>query len=409
LLKRSQAGNADRARAAIGMIFPINTDAPIYYRPWGTVGLILSNIIVFVATSQSPELMESLSLQHGQGLTPLAWLSSNFVHGGFVHLLGNMLFLWGFGLIVEGKLGWHRFLSIYLLIGIVECAVEQLLFPSWVGISFGASAVIFGLMAISLIWAPKNDLTVFYWFAMRIGTFDLPILWFSLLFIGKSIAVYSFVPGTEAELLHLLGALIGVAVAMFLLLGKHVDCEGWDLLSVVTGRVPRADAVFSWESQADLQRRKNQRTARRKRKTVRKALAPSPANPERFRELVQKRKILAAHGELVKIRQWKPEFTPEADEALCLARGLRQIREWAACVEMYEQVLQRRPDFSPARLELAELLVLIQERPRAARRILQDCDIHTLSPRQASRLEVLNRQIEGMIADGVIELEGRAG
>jgi hypothetical protein len=112
--------------------------------------------------------------------------------------------------------------------------------------------------------------------------------------------------------------------------------------------------------------------------------------------------------ELAKLRQWKPDFRPDPDESLSLARGLRQLREWNSCVEMYEDVLQCRPEFSLARLELAEVLVLVQERPSAARRILEACDIHDLSPRQATRLDRLRRQIETMIAEGVIELEGRA-
>ncbi len=58
-------------------------------------------------------------LTHGEGLHPVQWVTNNFLHGRIFHLVGNMIFLWGFGLVVEGKLGWWRFLLVYMGIGIL--------------------------------------------------------------------------------------------------------------------------------------------------------------------------------------------------------------------------------------------------------------------------------------------------
>lgn len=73
-------------------LIPINTDAPLYHFPCATIGLMLVNIICFVATGSgmNDRLQEPWLLQYGDGLNPLEWIPAAFAHGGFVHLIGNM-------------------------------------------------------------------------------------------------------------------------------------------------------------------------------------------------------------------------------------------------------------------------------------------------------------------------------
>lgn len=392
------------------MIIPFNTDAPLYYRPFGTVGLIVLNVVVFLVSLPFPDLVASAMLPHGQGLTPLAWVTSNFVHSGAVHLLGNMIFLWGFGLLVEGKLGWQRFVPLYLLLGAVECALEQVLFWNDQAYSCGASAVIFALMAISLIWAPRNDLTIFYWLGIRAGVAEISIVVFALLTLVKSVLLIALL-SADAELLHLLGAAVGAIAGLTLLLTNRVDCEGWDLLSVLTGRVPTGESSFSYTYRNDTARRQRHRQARRRRSdpAPRQQVATSTVpSRRRFSQLVQQRKVSAACAELHRIRHLHPEFQPQPSELLALARGLRQMKHWEDSVQMYQQLLEQRPDFSLARVELAEILVLVQTRPSAARRILEPCDPEELSPRQVDKFHALQTRIQSQIDSGVIELEGQA-
>jgi membrane associated rhomboid family serine protease len=66
----------------------------------------------------------TLLLQYGAGLKPWQWMTSIFMHAGIGHLLGNMIFLWAFGLIVEGKIGWLPFTLLYLAIGCGQSALE---------------------------------------------------------------------------------------------------------------------------------------------------------------------------------------------------------------------------------------------------------------------------------------------
>jgi membrane associated rhomboid family serine protease len=156
------------------MIIPYNTDAPIYYRPFMTIVLIVVNIICFGWEMQSDiEAIEPYMLVFGDGLHPSQWITSLFMHASISHVVGNMVFLWAFGLVVEGKLGWWKFLLSYLLIGAIESMMSQVLMLwSDYGHALGASGAIFGLLAMCLVWAPKNELHCFYWYVVFVGTTD---------------------------------------------------------------------------------------------------------------------------------------------------------------------------------------------------------------------------------------------
>lgn len=100
------------------LIIPYSTDAPIYHFPWMTIVLIVANCLSFAITGMGYK-SDGWMLQYGNGLHPLEWVAYNFLHFGIVHLVGNMIFLWAFGIVVEGKLGWWKFLVVYMSIGIV--------------------------------------------------------------------------------------------------------------------------------------------------------------------------------------------------------------------------------------------------------------------------------------------------
>ena len=141
------------------LLLPYGTDAPVYYWPFTTVGLIVVNVLVF-ASAGCPEQVEPYVLAFGDGLHPVQWISNAFLHAGFFHLLGNMVFLWCFGLIVEGKLGWYKTLAVYLGIAAAQSAIAQIIMLGGHGGALGASGAIFGFMAMSLIWGPRTKSSV---------------------------------------------------------------------------------------------------------------------------------------------------------------------------------------------------------------------------------------------------------
>jgi membrane associated rhomboid family serine protease len=233
------------------MIIPYDTDAPIYHFPWMTISIIAINVFVFAGEVIYPEEFSPYMLFLGEGLHPVQWLTCNFLHADIIHLLGNMVFLWSFGIIVEGKLGWWKFLLAYCTIGVTEGLFVQVIMQgSEPGAALGASGVIFGLLAMNFLWAPKNELTCLYWFWPFVGTAEFSIQFFSIIFIGWE-CVLLYLQGFEmsSAFLHVAGATVGLGLAYFMLVYQMVDCEGWDWISLadkelaLQNRSPRAKAA----------------------------------------------------------------------------------------------------------------------------------------------------------------------
>jgi membrane associated rhomboid family serine protease len=199
------------------MIIPWGTDAPIYHRPLATVALIGVNVLSFLLFPVGDH--EEWALRLGGGIHPLQWITANFLHIGFWHLLGNMLFLWAFGIIVEGKLGWWAFTLVYLVLGLASSAVLQfLVHPPEPAVMAGASGIIYGLLAMCLVWAPKNDLHVIALFRFWPIDFEVPILWVSGLYIGIEVleaAARGF--AISSALGHVTGAVCGFVLAVVML------------------------------------------------------------------------------------------------------------------------------------------------------------------------------------------------
>lgn len=221
------------------LLLPYSTDAPIYHWPITTVSLIVTNIVVFCATigqvyvgNIEAESLEWLLLDYST-INPLQWVTGAFMHADPFHLMGNMFFLWAFGLVVEGKIGNSRFLAIYMTIAVAESALEQTLLFVLVGegMSLGASSAVFGVMVIALLWAPENDIECFYWFIV-LGTFEVSIVKLAGVFLFLQIvSVYLSPMSVSSGLLHLMGAAIGAPIGWWMLRNQSVDCENWDLIS----------------------------------------------------------------------------------------------------------------------------------------------------------------------------------
>ncbi|MCA9131169.1 MAG: rhomboid family intramembrane serine protease, partial [Planctomycetales bacterium] len=235
------------------MIFPYNTDAPIYHYPIATISLIVTNALLFLIVPARflqvplPEelLLEgetnptfTMLLEYGNGLHPLQWLASPFMHADILHLASNMLVLWSFGLVVEGKVGSVVFVALYMLIAVGQSALEQamMLFASG-GASLGASAAIFGILGIAVVWAPSNNFDVVWFLGFRGGSFEMPILLYG--FLSLVLEVFTLVHSNfsvSGSLLHLMGLGFGLGLGFLWLRRDWVDCEGWDLITVLRGR-----------------------------------------------------------------------------------------------------------------------------------------------------------------------------
>jgi membrane associated rhomboid family serine protease len=395
------------------MIIPWNTDAPIYYFPWATLGLIAANTAVLVGLLAAGDLdeadLENWLLVYGQGLHPLQWVTSAFIHADIFHLVGNMIFLWAFGLVVEGKLGWWRFLLVYLGLGIVQNAAEQSMsFWFTEGASCGASAIIFGIMTMALVWAPENEMNCVGWFWFRPFAFDIRILWLALLYIGEEILWVSLTGfSISSELFHSLGAVLGFGLGVGMLKLGWVDCEGWDLISVMAGRhlrsgsgasVRRAKAIATGDSELDAEGDPLVTVAQRREQAL-----------EPMRRLLAGRKGSAAlalyHKTVHLCESWE---LPER-ELLQLVELLCGETLWEAGVHFLEDYLRRfQKRIIPVRLRLAQILIEQQQRPSYAARVLAELPESGLGAKEEKLRSALESKSQKLIDEGVLELEGRA-
>ncbi len=223
------------------MIFlPYNTDAPIYHRPIATGIIVAINVALFFGTvfqvhleNIESESIEFLILQFDT-INPLQWITHAFMHASLDHLLGNMFFLWAFGLVIEGKIGALWFTMLYFGIAFVDGAAVQIPMFLMGGGSgaLGASGVIFGLMIIAATWAPENEVDCFYWVFRSMGTAEIRIIALCAFFMMLQI-VFLFLKGfsMSSEMLHVIGAMIGAPIGFLMLRQDLVDCEGWDVVS----------------------------------------------------------------------------------------------------------------------------------------------------------------------------------
>ncbi|TWU04254.1 rhomboid family intramembrane serine protease [Stieleria varia] len=221
------------------MIVPYSTDAPLYHWPITTISLIVVNVVLYFTTTFQFHLgnleEESVTwlILNFDTINPLQWLTAQFMHADLMHLLGNMFFLFAFGLIVEGKIGNLPFLGLYLVIAFIDGAVTQvpMYFISGEGAALGASGVIFAVLTIAVLWAPENELDCFYLVFLYWGTFEARVITFGGIYIAIQFLLVFLSQSMSSEMLHVIGILIGLPIGFAMLRLGMVDCEGWDVIS----------------------------------------------------------------------------------------------------------------------------------------------------------------------------------
>lgn len=138
---------------------------------------------------------------------PLSLFASMFLHGGFVHLLGNMLYLWIFGNNVEDYLGPIRFLFFYLISGLAAALTHILFNPNSQLPMIGASGAIAGVLGAYFILYPRaNVLTLVFIWIVPIPAAIILGIWFVMQVMNVGIG------GGVAWFAHIGGFLVGIAL-----------------------------------------------------------------------------------------------------------------------------------------------------------------------------------------------------
>ncbi len=171
-----------------------------------------------------------------KGLFGYIWL-----HGGILHLLGNMLFLWVFGNAVCAKIGNLRYLPIYLGLGLIS-GITHLVFTG--GNALGASGAINGVVGMYLVFFPMNDITCYFVLFLRPREFTLSSIWMILFWLVFDVWGAMKGGGQVAYFAHLGGFAGGFVLAILMLKLKIVTMERYEksLLQVLADyRKPSVD------------------------------------------------------------------------------------------------------------------------------------------------------------------------
>ena len=145
-------------------------------------------------------------------------LTAMFMHGGWMHIIGNMVFLHAFGPEVEDAMGRISYLGFYLLSGLVASLAQIAAMPHSTVPNLGASGAIAGVMGAFLITYPRDriKILVFFWWFIRVTVIPAAVLiglWFLIQLFSQIGAVASTQSGGVAYMAHVGGFIFGAATA----------------------------------------------------------------------------------------------------------------------------------------------------------------------------------------------------
>jgi len=219
------------------MLIPYRLETTFTRIPYANVALIVITSLIFFLPSNvlsfsdiEPFVLRDWSLS---GL-----IGCNFLHGGFFHLLGNMLFLWVFGNAVCAAVGNGAYVFIYLFLGIFSGSIHLIVDGSP---AIGASGAINGIVGMTLVLFPRNTLHNWYWFFWIIGTFSVKTYWMILLWLVFDIIGSMGSPDGIAHWMHIGGFAGGIILAIAALKFNLIETYHHTILDIFTGRNEEED------------------------------------------------------------------------------------------------------------------------------------------------------------------------
>jgi rhomboid family protein len=193
------------------------------HRPVITVAIIAINVFVFVLELAGGEAFivqwSAIPAQIMAGQHWVTLLTSMFMHGGWMHIIGNMIFLWAFAPEIEDAMGRGRYLAFYLLGGLVAMLAQVAADPHSSVPNLGASGAIAAVMGAFMVTYPRDQIksVLFIFVFARIAFIPAALLiglWFaSQLFHAGAVAHTQ--TGGVAYLAHVGGFIFGAVTARF--------------------------------------------------------------------------------------------------------------------------------------------------------------------------------------------------
>ena len=208
-------------------MIPLRDDNPTRTFAFVTVAIIALNVIVFWHELTLPGTQQAEAFFANFSLTPahlthapspdayLTIFTSMFMHGGWLHIIGNMWFLWIFGNNIEDSVGHLRFVFFYLLCGIAAAAAQVAIAPDSIVPMIGASGAISGVLGAYLLLFPRARVLVLFpiWIFWRV--FEVPailmlVFWFGLQLLSGLAVRGANVSGGVAFWAHVGGYVAGM-------------------------------------------------------------------------------------------------------------------------------------------------------------------------------------------------------
>lgn len=208
-------------------MIPLRDTQPSYSTAYMTIYLIVLNAVAFLYEISLDPFTRNVFIAN-YGIVPARFffpdiLTSMFLHGGWLHLIGNMWFLWIFGDNIEDILGHGKFLMFYLLCGLAAGVTHVVLSPESRVPTVGASGAIAGVMGAYCVKFPRSRILMLVPIFIFFTTLEVPavlvlVYWFVIqLFSGVGSVGYSQAnSGGVAFFAHVGGFLAGIVLIYLL-------------------------------------------------------------------------------------------------------------------------------------------------------------------------------------------------
>jgi membrane associated rhomboid family serine protease len=221
-------------------MIPLRDLNPTRRVPLITMALIAVNVLVFLyEQSLSARGLTRLFLQYGvtparffdgavSGDDALTLLTSMFLHGGWLHVGGNMLYLWIFGNNIEDRLGAARFIAFYFLTGFAAGLLQIVIAPSSMTPMVGASGAIAGILGGYIVLFPRARVQTLVFIFIFIQVVSVPAVlllgwWFFLQLFNGVMSLGGYAHGGVAFFAHIGGFIAGAILIRFFTVGRNPD------------------------------------------------------------------------------------------------------------------------------------------------------------------------------------------
>jgi len=214
----------------------IGTLVAAYYKKWMmTYALVISNVIVFVITIIFPIVIYDLGFKPAylsiENIPQLYTLfTSMFIHGGFLHLFGNMFIFLFVGMAFEQRIGWKNFLIIYILAGVCGTLAHALVNLGSETVLIGASGAIFGIMGAFAYSYPRDEVVMPVPLGIIMIIRRIKVIYAVLLFAVMETVItwwesQTGILSNTAHFAHLGGLISGFILAAVLLRGEKTHTK----------------------------------------------------------------------------------------------------------------------------------------------------------------------------------------